>query len=153
MKGFRFRLDPVLAHRERVERERAGEHARRLADQLAAEADRDDLIARRDRARRSLLEDHGSLDGDRLRFTYAHLEYLDRAIISAQQRVDACAVETGHAHAALVAAAKDRKVLETLKERRKEAFQYETALAEQRELDDLNARLFDRAHPLEELPS
>jgi len=33
---FRFRLDPVLGHRERVETERAGEHAQMLADQLAA---------------------------------------------------------------------------------------------------------------------
>lgn len=153
MRRFRFRLDPVLAHRARVEQERAGEHARCLAEQLSAEADRDDLIARRDRARWSLVEGHTALDGDTLRFTYAHLEYLDRAIVAAQERVDACVIETSRARAALVAAAKERKVLETLKDRRKEAFQLETALVEQRELDDLNARLFDRAHPFEELPS
>jgi len=39
----------------------------------------------------------------------------------------------------------------TLKERRREAFQLDAALADQRELDDQNARLFDRAHPFEGL--
>ena len=51
----------------------------------------------------------------------------------------------------LVEAARDRKVLETLKERRREAFQLDAALADQRELDDQNARLFDRPNPLEGL--
>ena len=36
MPKFHFRLDPVLGHRERVESERAADHARALADQLAA---------------------------------------------------------------------------------------------------------------------
>jgi flagellar biosynthesis chaperone FliJ len=45
----------------------------------------------------------------------------------------------------LVVGARDRKVLETLKVRRRETFDLERAQAEQRELDDLNARLFERA--------
>jgi flagellar export protein FliJ len=148
---FRFRLDPVLGHRERVERERAGEHAQTLQDQLAAERARDDLMRRRDESRTTLTRDHAKLDADTLRATYVHLDYLDRAIVASQQRVDACAAATERARQRLIAAAKDRKVLETLKQRRREAHDLETALADQRELDDLNARLHERAQPLEGL--
>lgn len=153
MKGFRFRLEPVLSHRERIERERSGEHARALADQLAAEAARDALIARRDASRATLLHEHNRLDAETLRVTYSHLGYLDRAIVAAQQRVDACAAETARYRARLVEAARDRKVLETLKERRKETFLLDAAHADQRELDDQNARLHERAHALEGLSS
>ena len=145
---FRFRLDPVLGHRERIERERAGDHARALRDKVAAEQLRDDLAGRRTAARDMLVRDHAKLDGNTLNATYVHLDYLDRAIVAAQQRVDACAAETERARLRLVDAAKDRKVLETLKQRRREAFDLEAGLADQRELDDLNARLHERASPL-----
>jgi flagellar export protein FliJ len=146
---FRFRLDPVLDHRERTERERAGDHARAVAAQHEAERHRDDLIARRDAARRRLTDEHATMGADTLRFTYAHLDYLDRVIVVAEQRVDACVAATAQAHALLVAAARDRKVLETLKDRRREAFLLAAAQAEQRELDDQNARLRDRAYSTE----
>lgn len=151
MTKFRFRLDPVLGHRERAEREAAGVHAKMLADQLAAERMRDDLVDRRDGMRGELIERHMRFDADHLRATYAHLDYLDRAIRAADERVAACVAETARAHTKLVEAARERKVLETLKERRREAFDLEVAQAEQRELDDLNARSFERAHPFEGL--
>ncbi|HTW82551.1 MAG TPA: flagellar export protein FliJ [Candidatus Sulfotelmatobacter sp.] len=144
---FRFRLDPVLQHRERVERERAGDHARMLAAQLAAEAARDDLIGRRDGARDRLIREHATLDVVELRATYVHLDYLDRAIVGAQQKVATAKVDTEQARLKLVDAARDRQVLDTLKERRREAFALEENRVEQRELDDLNARLFERTAP------
>ncbi len=150
---FKFRLDPVLGHRERVEHEKAAEHGRALADQLAAAQMRDRLLSNRDELRERLVREHAEFDAETLRATYTHLDYLDRAIVAAGQRVDACAAETERARARLVDAAKDRKVLDTLKERRREAHDLETALADQRELDDQNARVFERAHPFEGQPS
>jgi flagellar export protein FliJ len=150
---FSFRLDPVLGHRERIERERAGEHAQALADQLAAQRVYDELVEKRDELRERLVREHACFDVDTLRTTYAHLDYLDRAILLALQRVDACIDETERVRLTLVDAAKDRKVLETLKERRREAFDLDAAQADQRELDDQNARLFDRANAIEGLPS
>lgn len=150
---FRFRLDPVLGHRERIEQERAGEHGRALADQLAAQRMFDDLATKRDELRARLVREHARFDAESLRSTYLHLDYLDRALVAARQRVDACIAETERARRRLVEAAKDRKVLETLKERRREAFQLDAALADQRELDDQNARAFERTHPFEGLPS
>ncbi|HEY0395505.1 MAG TPA: flagellar export protein FliJ [Candidatus Elarobacter sp.] len=146
---FTFRLDPVLGHRERVERERAADHARALADQLAAQRVLEDLATKRDALRARLMSEHARFDAERLRSTYTHLDYLDRAMVAAQQRVDACVAETERARQRLVDAAKDRKVLETLKEQRREAFQLDAALADQRELDDQNARAFERAQPSE----
>jgi flagellar FliJ protein len=148
---FSFRLEPVLGHRERIERERAGDHARALADQLSAQRMLDDIIEKRDILRGRLVDEHTRFDVETLRATYTHLDYLDRAIIASRQRVDACAAETERARTRLVEAARDRKVLETLKERRREAFQLDVALADQRELDDQNARAFERANPFEGL--
>jgi flagellar export protein FliJ len=148
---FTFRLDPVLEHRERVERERAADHARALADQLAAQRLLDELAEKRDELRARLVSEHAQFDVETLRSTYTHLDYLDRAIVASQQRVDACAAQTERARQRLVDAAKDRKVLETLKEQRREAFQLDVALADQRETDDQNARAFERANPFEGL--
>jgi flagellar export protein FliJ len=146
---FAFNLEPALGHRERLERERAGDHARALADRLAAQRALDDILEKRNALRGRLLEEHARFDAETLRSTYTHLDYLDRAIIPARQRLEACTAHAERARARLVDAAKDRKVLETLKERRREAFQLDAALADQRELDDQNARLFERAHPFE----
>jgi len=141
---FRFRLDPVLGQRERVETERAGEHARTLADQLAAQQTHDALLERRHALRAQLTADHATFDVETLRATYAHLDYLDRALAASQQRVNACVAATERARQRLVVAAKDRKVLATLKDRRRESFDRDVALAEQRELDDANARAYER---------
>ncbi len=149
MKRFAFRLDPVLGQRKRVENERAGEHARALADQLAAQQAHDALLDRRDVLRARLTAEHASFDVETLRTSYAHLDYLDRALAASQQRVNACIGATERARARLIAAAKDRKVLATLKERRRESFDRDAALAEQRELDDANARAYDRTHHAE----
>lgn len=146
---FKFALEPVLSHRERVEHERAGEHSRALENQLRAERTRDELCTKRDALRARLVGEHTSFDVETLRSTYLHLDYLDRAILAAQQRCDGCARETERARQRLVDAAKERKVLETLKDRRREAFELDAALAEQRELDDQNARAFERTQPYE----
>jgi flagellar FliJ protein len=146
---FRFRLEPVLGHRARIESERAGAHARMLADQLTAQRVVDQLCAKRDALRERLVREHVDFDAETLRSTYTHLDYLDRAMVAAVQRLDACIAETERARLRLVEAARDRKVLETLKERRRETFQLDAALADQRELDDQNARLFDRAQAYE----
>ena len=143
------------ARASRAGRTRAGRRA--CAGARAISSRRSGCTTRSSRSATScalqLVREHAHFDAETLRSTYTHLDYLDRAIVASLQRVEACAAETERARARLVDAAKDRKVLETLKERRREAFQLDAALADQRELDDQNARLFDRAHPFEGLPS
>lgn len=142
---FRFRLDPVLAHRRRQEDERQREYS--LAERALREAEhaRAALIEAREAGRERLQRDHGSLDVDELRASYAHLAYLDRAIEAAHEQVTIAAQQADRARAALLVATKEKKVLEALKTRRRAAFDTEAALAAQRELDDQNARAFGRA--------
>lgn len=145
MARFTFSLDPVLGHRERLEAEQQVVLAAALMRVRDAERYRDALIARRESMRADLTRRHGQMDLTELRSTYTHCEYLDREITHQHEVVDgvrrAAEVERGK----LVALTKDKKVLETLKTRRREAFEAEAAAVEQRQLDDINARIFDRA--------
>lgn len=150
MPRFVFRLDPVLEHRERIENERHVVFAaamNRLAD---AERVRDDLIVRRDSMRERLHSHHGEMDSDELRATYAHCDYLDRSIIE-QEAVVKMARDVANAERArLLEATKGKKILETLKEHRREVHETEAAAREQAETDDINARRFDRVQFIRE---
>jgi flagellar export protein FliJ len=145
MARFRFRLQPVLDVRTRVQDERARELALKQRDHSEAEAAHAALEAEREAQRAALSENHRAFDVDALRATYAHLAYLDRAIDDAAVRVAACADEVERAQRQLLAATTDRKILETLRTQRHEAFTSDAALVEQRETDDQNARRYGRA--------
>jgi flagellar export protein FliJ len=145
---FRFRLDPVLGHRERCEDERKRELSVAQRALLEAENAREVLVRARESGRDRLRRQHTGLDVDQLRASYAHLAYLDRVIDVAEGQVAIAMQHVEHARAALLVATKEKKVLEALKTRRRAAFDLETALAAQRELDDQNARAFGRAQRL-----
>jgi flagellar export protein FliJ len=144
MARFTFRLDPVLAHRRRLEDEQQLVLATALHKVVEAERLRNDYVARRDAMRERITHEHAAMGVDELRAIYAHCEYLDRAI-ETQQRVvvEARRIADGE-RAALLEKARDTKILETLREHRRVAFELETASLEQREIDETNARRFDR---------
>jgi flagellar export protein FliJ len=146
MAKFRFRLQPVLDVRERALTERRRELAASLRERDDAAAALTALEADRATQRDALTREHRRFAGDELRAAYAHLAYLDRAIDDQAVRVAACGAEVERAQAKLVAADTDRKVLETLRARRLEAFAADAAQVEQREADDQNARRYGRAH-------
>jgi flagellar FliJ protein len=145
MSRFRFKLQPVLDLRKRIQDERQRELARKRTELAEAEAVLAALEADRQAQREALMRDHRAFDVDALRATYAHLAYLDRAIEDQRVRVAACIDEVERAQAKLVAANTDRKVLETLRTRRYEAFSTDAEQHEQRETDDQNARRYGRA--------
>ena len=145
MAAFKFRLDAVLKHRENIERERQGQHAKMQAALVSAQLQRDDLLGRRDLCRQKLADEHTAMAVDDLRAIYVHLDFLDRALVASDQRVAQCAAAADRTRLALVDAARDRKVLDTLRERQAEAHAVELAQYEQRESDDQNARIFERA--------
>jgi flagellar export protein FliJ len=146
MARFAFRLDPVLTFRERIENERQVVFAATLARRLEAENRRDELIAARAALRERIRLRHTEMDGDELRATYAHADFLDREIVRQTAVVAERAVETNAERERLVAASRDKKVLETLRRRRRDAYDLEAAATDQRETDDINARRYDRAH-------
>ena len=107
MARFAFRLDPVLHHRERIEMERQRVFAaamQRLAD---AEREREAYIARRNDMHDRLRFNHGAMDAEELRATYAHCDYLDRAIVEAIGLVALARAEADTERARLVEATKD----------------------------------------------
>jgi flagellar protein FliJ len=141
---FVFRLQPVLDHRQRIEDEKKQTMAvrQRACDEAKAELDRLNLEFQLHSA--LLRAKHQEFDGETLRAHYGHLHFLDR-VIDAQIRVLAerrAALE--RARQDLVAAQKDRKVVDKLKDRRKATFVAEEMRIEQGELDDANARAYGR---------
>ncbi|MGA2395289.1 MAG: flagellar export protein FliJ [Candidatus Lustribacter sp.] len=153
MPRFAFRLDPVLDYRQRLEDEQQIAFAAALSTLRSAEAVRDDYLTRRAEMRQRLLVHHSEMESVELRATYAHCDYLDRSIVSQERVVEAARAAADQERAKLVLKSKDKKILATLKERRRETFEFELAAREQRESDDINSRVFDRATTLRETPS
>jgi flagellar protein FliJ len=151
MKKFVFSLQPVLDQRRRVEDEKqqiVAQHRRSL-DEAEAELKRlnTEFRASSDRLRSA----HRELSAEDLRLHYAHLAFLDRTIVAQIQIVAERRVALDRVRADLLAASKERKVVEKLKDRRHEAHLAEAARQEQNALDDSNARR--HARRMSESPS
>jgi flagellar FliJ protein len=144
VKRFRFGLEPVLDMRTRNAQERQRVYAEAQRAHAKAEARLRALQDEYETLRMDLVEHHGGLDVETMRSTYAHLEFLVRAQHEQRERIAACADECIVAQEALLHASKEKKVIETLKIRRRATYDAEMALIEQRELDDANARAFGR---------
>jgi flagellar FliJ protein len=144
VKKFKFSLQPVLEHRERIEdkKQQLVAQKKRALDDAERELARLNEEFRSTTAR--LRSEHRKLDGEKLRSHYAHLQFLDRAIAAQIRVVAERRVELDRARADLVTASKERKVVEKLKDRRREAHDAEEQRIEQNELDDGNARRFGR---------
>ena len=145
MSRFRFRLQPVLDVRERVVDERQRDLALKKRELIEAEAALAALEAERDAERAALMRDHRSFGVDELRAAYAHLAYLDRAIEDQAVRVRACCDEvdprSSHARGRQHRPQSPRDAAYAPPRR----LNADVAQAEQREVDDQNARRYGRA--------
>ena len=141
MPRFVFKLEPVLTLRERVEREKHALLAAAERDMAAAQTRLRAVEEEYDRRRLEVCGHH-SFAADELRNAYAHMDFLARTADEWRTRVAACFAEVDRARRILLAATRDKKVIERLKERRHEAFQAEQSVIEQREVDDQNARRY-----------
>ncbi len=140
MKKFRFALQPLLGHRERLEDRQQQILAARRNELIAAQ---NELMRLNDEFKRYsvlLREGHKDFTSEQLRWHYAHLEYLDRRITMqhAQVAQRRAAVERGRAD--LMQASKDRRVIEQLKDKRFQEHRLLQAAIEQKEFDDANNR-------------
>ncbi|MDQ2679761.1 MAG: flagellar export protein FliJ [Candidatus Eremiobacteraeota bacterium] len=142
---FVFALQPVLAQRERAEAEKQRVLAQRQRVLNDAKAS---LAALHNEFREysgALRDKHRSFTTEELRLYYAHLEFLDRAIAAAEETAATAQHAFDRARDELLAASKERKAIEKLKEKRHASHVAEENALEQRELDDGNARRFGRA--------
>lgn len=150
MRKFVFALEAVLGVRERAEEKRQQAMMTRQHELDAARS----LLRWLDteyRAHADVLRGrHRSLDASDLRLHYAHVEYLDRQITAQLRVVAERTAAFERARAELLAASKERKVVEKLKERRREAHAVEEMRLEQKDVDDGNARRYDRVRATSE---
>jgi flagellar FliJ protein len=138
---FVFSLQPVLDERRRKEDETRHAFAR------AGQARNDDIreadrLGGALRARGRALHEcaiAGSVAS--LRVHDAHLRYLERTMQSHERRSSQSATAFERAAADLLQANRERRLIEKLKERRRQEFEREEARLEELELDDANARL------------
>ena len=140
MRKFKFTLEPVLGHRERLEDEKQQIFAERQNELRAAEAELARLNGEFKRFSTALRDDHASLSSEELRWHYAHLEYLDRCIVMQHATIAQRRSAVERARADLLEASKERKVIEKLKDKKFEEYRASAAQAEQAELDDANNR-------------
>lgn len=140
MRKFKFALDPVLGHRERIEEEKQQTLAARQLELQAAEDELARLNGDFKRFSTVLREDHATLATEELRWHYAHLEFLDRCITMQYGVISQRRVAVDRARLDLIEASKERKVMEKLKSKRFQEHRALEAAFEQRELDDANNR-------------
>lgn len=142
---FRFRLQRVLELREEHEQAMARElaSARDAAD--AARREEEALAAVRDSSRAQLHAAHAETP----RVGHLHqlgfvLQSLDQRVQSATESVQAADVVVDAAQGALVDAARDRRVLDRLKERHAEAWRAEEAQKDRLQMDEIALGRFGR---------
>lgn len=146
MKGFRFRLQPVLDLRELEE----DEAARVLGDARRVEASEREqlscLTGLRDSVEAEL--DAGgavALDPRHVMSCLGYLSRLQGRIAVQTEEVQKAARESEERREELVLASMERRKLERLKERRHEEHLEQVRVAEERELDDVRTSRFGRS--------
>jgi flagellar protein FliJ len=141
---FVFRLEPLLELRRRLELQQQREFVgcRRDLEECRAEIAR--LAGARQRYARELVES-ARMPMANLRLREAHLRFLDAAIDAQRRRLMELERAREASRGALIAANRERRVIEKLKQRRLRAFEAEEARRDEQERDDANARRRERA--------
>ena len=141
MKRFNFRLEKIKRYKEQLEQEKRMNLAtkRRI---LALEKEKLSEIVLTQRryfaeygARRT-----GRLNLGQLIIAKRYLDKLSRDIAEQSKNVKHAEAEVAKAQNEFIVASKEKKKYEKLKEKHKAAYDYESLLAENRELDEFGAR-------------
>lgn len=138
MAAFRFRLDPVIRHRQMIEDEKKRDMAVVVQEQVGIQEKLRRLQTDLTDDKRMLNDDlHGSIDVTRLRqhalysgFVYARAEELAADLLKVEKRLQ-------EARAKLLEATKARKAVELLRERAYERWLEEQNRREANELDEI----------------
>lgn len=143
MARFIFKLEGVLRYRENVEQQRQRDVAVIQAQMTALEAELRALDAEVQNVNNEARQHHlgGKLD---MGFLTAHRRFLgsaQRQAIEIAQRMAGVRLKLDAARQALADAARDRKVLEKLKERQLEAWQADLARKEAAALDEVGMQI------------
>lgn len=145
MARFAFRFARLLWLKETREKERQRELAAALREAEAAQAALEDverrLLERQRKARHAL---EGPVDPWRLLLASEDLARLREQRLAAEERLSESRRQVKERRQELLEAAKERKILEALRERDYEAFRSEEARREQRYMDELAQQTGER---------
>jgi flagellar FliJ protein len=136
VRPFRFRLDRLLALREKIEEERRAAFAKAQDAVRRALGELERTRAARELSARDLEDVDAPGAEGRRHDLIVYTEFLDARLRMLRDDVAARRKEEEEARAALLAAARDRKVLGRLRERRRIEHRRAVGRAEQRESDD-----------------
>jgi flagellar FliJ protein len=151
MAKFDFQLEGVLRHRERVEHERQRDCAVAQAQRTKAHDALKNLDERVQLAAKDLRDNHliGEID---LSFLAAHrrfMQAMQRQGLALMQEYQLAGKKVAVAQAALAEAAKQRKILEKLRERQKTRWALALAKKELEQLDEVAMQMTYQAGEVE----
>lgn len=143
MAQFVFQLEGVLGHRERLEKERQRDVAIAQAEMMRLEGELKTLNQQVRHSTTDVRENHlvGRLD---MSYLAAHRRYMlgmQRKALALAQKMAAQQRQVQEAQKALMEAAKQRKIMEKLKERRQRNWAAEMARREAGALDELTTQM------------
>ncbi len=144
-KKFDFRLASVLKYREMLEKEKLKEFAQ--ANKLVEEQKA--AILKMDGMRRESMDEVAQMYENHENFrkiveTHRYMNTLELGMSRRTVQMIKYKEQADKKRTVLVKARKDKRVLELLEERQKEAFDHEQAVAEQNELDELAVQAWRR---------
>jgi flagellar FliJ protein len=146
MKKYQFKLQKLLDIREAREKEVKNELAALLNIQNAERMKQEEYRRKMDVERAKF---SGKLKSGK--FTYSesvmferYIEFANKVIDAAQDRIDSMEGEISRVRMKLVEASREKKVVERLKERQWEEYQYEVNREIAKENDDANQKLYVR---------
>lgn len=146
MKKFHFNLQRLLDIREAREKEIKNELMRVLSLQNKERIFQDELrgkILKYEQQQREKIG-KGQFSAEETMFLLRFRDVSERAILEAGRRIEELQPEVDRIREKLVIASRDKKVVEKLKDRKYEEFEYEFNRELAKENDDMNQKLYHR---------
>jgi flagellar protein FliJ len=137
---FQFRLQPLLERRRRTEAEKQRDFAGRLRALERSMREIERLADARRCCAAALVARSGSAIATDLRLHEGYLAMLEAAIVRERRTRTELEAALNQARDELIAASRERRVIEKLKERRRHAFDAEETRREELAIDESNAR-------------
>ncbi|PKL18695.1 MAG: flagellar export protein FliJ [Spirochaetae bacterium HGW-Spirochaetae-5] len=146
MKKFKFKLQRLLDMREAKETEIKNELMKVLALQNKERILQDELKVKISRYEDQYSEriKKGQFQADQMMSIMRYTDIARKAILEAERRIESYQPEVDRIREKLVAASRDKKIVEKLKERKHEEFEYEFNKEIAKENDDMNQKLYHR---------
>ncbi|OAT79931.1 flagellar export protein FliJ [Desulfotomaculum copahuensis] len=139
MRKFNFHLQPVLQHRERLEDEAAGVHARAQRDYLDHLTEMQETAGRLERTMTG--RSGGRLHPGEEFHLLLYRGYLADTLEQQEEAVQQARIRLQQAREEALAARRERLKLETVRDRQWQEFNLEETRAEQKEADEQGLRL------------